>query len=476
VVDDSHEGVANSGEVHAGSPATPPPGPAAATAGPGAKAKRPHRIGVRLILALATLLAVLAIFSIWANRQLMNPDNWAKTSTALLQKATIRAAVSGYLVDQLYANVDVPAQLQSGLPAQLAPLAGPISGALHGVAEQGAERALALPQVQGVWENANRAADQALVAIVKGEGKRVQIQGGTVSLNLRQIVADLAQRLGLPAGVAEKLPASVANLKIITSNELGLVRNAAKALHALALWLTIIAIALYALAVFLARGYRRRTLMWVGGSFIFAGLFVILARKIGQGEIVSAITSDASIEPAADDSYAVATSLLVQVASASIIIGVPLILAGWFAGPARWAVAARRFLAPHFRERPALAYWITAALLAVIFIWGPIPATRNVVTMLVFTVLAFFGAYVLRGQFAEEFPDAEPVSLRAAMREYAHTMGEKVSHARAVTAPAGAAGGSSTAGELERLVSLHERGALSDAEYGAAKQDLLSGK
>ena len=181
-----------------------------------------HRIWVRVILGIATLLAILSIFAIWANRQLMNPTNWAKTSTALLQKQTIRTALSAYLIEQLYANVDVQAQVKSGLPSELAPLAGPISGALHNLAEQGAEKALEAPRVQSAWENANRTADEALVAIVKGGGSRVQINGGTVSLNLREIVAKLATRLGLPAGIAEKLPASVANLKIVTSNQLGL--------------------------------------------------------------------------------------------------------------------------------------------------------------------------------------------------------------------------------------------------------------
>jgi hypothetical protein len=369
-----------------------------------------HRIWVRVILGLATVLAILSIVSIWANRQLMNPTNWSKTSTALLAKPTIRSALSGYLIDQLYANVDVPAQLESGLPPRLAPLAGPISGALHNLAEQGAERALELPKVQDGWRTANYAADQALVTIVKGGGSRVQINGGTVSLNLRQIVADLAQRLGLPAGVAEKLPASVANLKVVTSSQLGLVRTLAKTLHALALWLTILTFVLYALALFLARGYRRSTLMWVGSSLVFAGLFVLLGRKIGQGQLVSAITSNASVEPAANDAYSVATSLLVQVASASIIIGIPVILSAWFAGPARWAIAGRRFLAPHFRERPGLAYWITAGLLALVFLWGPIPATRNPLEMLLFTILAFVGARVLRGQIAEEFPESRPGS------------------------------------------------------------------
>ena len=473
---DSYERAKDDRDTESTPAAEPPAG-----VGPGAPAllavpeSRGHRIWVRVILVLATLLAIFAIFAIWANRQLMNPTNWANTSTQLLQKQTIRTAVAGYLVDQLYANVDVEGELKSGLPKELAPLAGPLSGGLHNLAEQGAERALEIPRVQDAWKNANRAADQALVTVVNGGGSRVKINGGTVSLNLRQIVADLADRLGLPSGIAEKLPASVANLKVVTSSQLGLVRNLAKALHALAVLLVILVVALYALAVFLAHGHRRRTLMWVGWGFVFAGLLVLLGRRIGQGQIVSAITTDAAIEPAANDAYSVATSLLVQTASASIIIGIPVILSAWFAGPARWAVAGRRFLAPHFRERPALAYWITAALLALVFIWGPIPATRNPLEMLVFTILAFVGAHVLRNQIAEEFPDAESISWRASMSEVAHSLGQKVSRARAATAPAAAtAGDTSVAAELERLVALRDSGALTNEEFAAAKRDLLA--
>jgi len=432
-----------------------------------------HRIWVRLILVLATLLAVLAIFAIWADRQLLNADNWARTSTALLQKPTIRAAVSSYLVDELYAHVDIPGELKSGLPKQLQPLSGPISGALHGVAEQGAERALETPQVQNIWERANRAADQTLITIVDGGGQRVQINGGTVSLDLRQIVAELSKRLGLSSGLAEKLPASVATLKVVTSSQLGLVRNAAKGLHALSVWLAIITFALYALALYLAHGHRRRTLWWVGVSLISAGLIVIVGRAIAQGQLVSAVTTDASIEPAADDAYTVATSLLVQVADSAIIIGIPVIFSAWLAGPTRWALAARRFLAPHFRARPHLAYWITAVVLAVIFIWAPIPATRNVPTMLLFTIIAFVGTHALRSQIADEFPGAEPTSIRAALQEFAHGIGERISHMRSATSPAAADRGGSTAGELERLAALHERGALTDEEYTAAKRELL---
>jgi hypothetical protein len=56
-----------------------------------------------------------------------------------------------------------------------------------------------------------------------------------------------------------------------------------------------------------------------------------------------------------------------------------------------------------------LAAWtfgIVAAIMALIFIWQPIPATGKPVGIIVFLALAFLGTAVLRRQTAEEFPDA----------------------------------------------------------------------
>ena len=46
--------------------------------------------------------------------------------------------------------------------------------------------------------------------------------------------------------------------------------------------------------------------------------------------------------------------------------------------------------------------------MVLIFIWQPIPATGKPAGIIVFTVLALVGTYVLRRQTTEEFPDARP--------------------------------------------------------------------
>ena len=366
---------------------------------------RGRRILVQVLIWGTTLLAVLAIFAVWANRQMLNPDNWANTSTKLLQNEEVRDATSNYLVNQLYANVNVEQELKAKLPAQLAPLAGPLSGALHSLADEAAKRALASPRVQEVWKRANRAADQSFVTIVNGGKGAVAITGGQVTLNLALVVSDITNRLGLP-NVSSKLPASVAHLKILKSNQLKLVQDIGKTLKSLALLLTIIVPLLYALAIGLARGFRRRTLMTVGIAILAAGIVVFLARNILVTQVTDSLVKTESVKPAAHAVLTIATSMLSEIAGAFIIVGIPLIAAAWFAGPARLAVDARRRIAPFLRDQPGWTYGIVAAIMALIFIWNPIPATGKLGGIIVFLALAFFGTYVLRRQTAEEFPDA----------------------------------------------------------------------
>ena len=216
----------------------------------------------------------------------------------------------------------------------------------------------------------------------------------------------MANQLGLP-DVSSKLPASVANLKILNSKQIGFVQDAGKALKGLALLLTIIVPLLYALAIFLARGRRRRALMEVGIAIVAAGLVVFAARKhhrIGRHRTRSSRTCPTGPPPS--DVISIATSMLAEIAGAFVFVGVPLIVAAWFAGPARLATRGRRAIAPFLADNPVAVYGIVAAILILIFIWGPIPATHRPAGIIVFTVLAFAGTEVLRRQTAREFPSA----------------------------------------------------------------------
>ncbi len=395
-------------EPAAGPPAaSEPPSAPAAPPPPGARAAAPpapheRRWLVRVIIWGTTVLAVVAIFAVWSNRQLLNPNNWANTSTKLLQNDKVREATSNYLVDQLYANVNVAEELKTRLPPQLQPLAAPVAGALQNLAVQAAQRALANGRVQEAWKHANKAADETFIAIINGNGP-VATDGGVVTLDLASIVTNITNRLGLP-NVSSKLPASVAHVTVLKSKNLKAVQDGVKALKGLALLLTIIVPLLYALAIFLARARRRQTLMQVGIAIVIAGLVVFAGRELVVSQVTDSLVKVEANKPAGEAIISIATSMLSEIAGAFVIVGVPLVAAAWFAGPARLAVKGRRVIAPFLRDQPGWTYGIVLAIMLLIFIWGPIPATHKLAGIIVFLALALFGTEVLRRQTDREFP------------------------------------------------------------------------
>jgi FtsH-binding integral membrane protein len=82
------------------------------------------------------------------------------------------------------------------------------------------------------------------------------------------------------------------------------------------------------------------------------------------------------------------------------------VVAAWFAGPSRFATPARRRLAPYLEANPVATYGVVVAILLLVFIWQPIPATGAPVGMIVFTVLALIGTEALRRQTRLEFRTA----------------------------------------------------------------------
>jgi hypothetical protein len=430
------------------------------------------RIWINVLLGFTTLLAIIAVFSVWANRLLFNPDNWQNTSTQLLQNQQIRSATANYVVDQLYANVDVAGLIKQGLPTQLQGLAGPAAGALRNAAVQGVELALSRPRVQSLWATANRAADQAFIAVVEGGKGPVGVNQGVVTLDLASIIDNIASRLGLPSDIGAKLPASIGNLTILKSDQIKLVQNLGQAIKDLALWLTILVPLLYALVIFLSRDRRRRMLMSVGFSIVFAGVVAFLLRHLLISGVTNSLVKDESVKPAAQATISIATGMITEIAGAFVLFGVVVIASAWFAGPQRWATAGRRALAPYLRERPGWAFATTAVVMVLVFIWNPIPATGKPAGIIVFLLLALLGTEVLRRQTAWEFPDARAGETSAALRARFESVRGHLRRDKPEAPPANG-NGESIAQQLERLAALKEQGAISNEEYDAAKTSVL---
>ncbi|MFZ1925909.1 MAG: hypothetical protein WAU42_07185 [Solirubrobacteraceae bacterium] len=390
------------------SPTDPPvSGPQAQAYAPSPSVAHPHRWLVRSLIGIATVLGIVAIFAVWANRQLLDTGYWTTTNAKLIESPPIREAVSGYLTEQLYANVDVAGELGKELPSELRPLAAPAAGALKDVVQKGINLLLERPQVQELWRKANQVTHAEFVRLIENKGSVVKTPGkGEVVLDLRPMLGEVADKVGAPSSLVSKIPPNVAQLRIVKAKQLETAQNGVNLLRSLAVILPLLVVAMFALAVYLARGRRRQTLIEVGAAFIGAGLIVIVARGIIGEKVVNSLATTEAVRPAAQAAWSIGTSVLKDVAWSAVFIGVPVILAGLLAGPTKMATSLRHLMAPYLRDRPDITFGAVGLLLLLLLAWGPIAATRTWSGILIIIVLVVFGAEMLRRQTAKEFPEA----------------------------------------------------------------------
>jgi hypothetical protein len=358
--------------------------------------KRRRRTLVTAITVLATVIGILAVFAIWANRQALETDNWVETSDKLLEDEEISNALANYLVDELYANVDVDAEVAAALPPELKPLAGPISGGLRQAADRGAKEAFDRPRVEQLWEEANRRAHDRFLQVVEGDAPDED-----VTISLATIVQQLGDQLGLD--IADKLPPDTAELVVLPASDLSAAQDAVKLFKEIVLILAVLALLLFALAVYLADGWRRQALRNVGFAFIFIGLFILVARSIGGGFVTSSLASSESVEPAVNNAWTIGTSMLSEGAGAMILYGIAIVLGAWLAGPGGLATSARRAITPLLHDRTT-AYASLLVVLLLLFWWSPTEGFRRMPNSLVIIALLVVGMEMLRKQALKDFP------------------------------------------------------------------------
>src|SRR5690348_15861479 len=155
---------------------------------------RGRRRTVRALIVLGSVLAFLSVFAIWIERQALNTNDWVETSGKLMHNAKTREPVGNYLVAQLYENVNVKKELEGILPGEVSELAGPAAGGLRQVAGQGAEKVLETTTAQELWEDANRAAHEQLLAVLENKKEAVSTEEGNVTLNLGNLLTNLANQ------------------------------------------------------------------------------------------------------------------------------------------------------------------------------------------------------------------------------------------------------------------------------------------
>jgi hypothetical protein len=428
------------------------------------------------IIVVATVVGFFASLAVWVKRQALETDTWTQTSTELLANDAVQTAVAGFLVDALYNRVNVEGDLKKALPPRIQPLAGPAAGGLREVADRIAVDALQRPVVQQLWGEANAAAHSLFLKLIEGGGAALSTTGGKVTLNLGTIVTQLGNRVGVD--VAGKIPPNAARITLLRSDQLGLVQTLVKVLRALSIVLPLLALALFGLAIYLARGWRRVALRSCGFAFLAIGILILVARTIAGDAVTDSLASTDSVKPAVDAVWSIGTSLLRDEGVALIGYGLFIVFGAWLAGRTGIARSVRREITPILRGR-AYGYTVLAAIVLLVWLWSPTWSTRTLIPALILTALLVAGYEALRRESIAEFPDATMEVVSERWRARLAGAGAWVRNRRG----APTAGGQRTASDgaaddvrldrLERLARLREAGVLDDDEVRAEKVRIL---
>jgi hypothetical protein len=386
-----------------------------------------HRIAVAMIIV-ASLLAFVSLFAIWLNRQVLNTDNWTNTSSEMLADPVIRDQVGVFLVDELYSNVDVTEEIRAALPDRLKPLAAPAAGGLRTLAERASKEILARPRAQQAWEAANRKAQEGMLKVLDGGTENLSTTNGEVVLDLKGLLTQLADRLGLGGRLAAAVPPGAAQITVVHSDQLATAQDVAKGVRHLPLLLVGLSLGLFLAALLVAPANRRTTVRGYGVGLIAAGGAALAASALAGDAIVSSLATTASTEPVVEHVWAIATPLLKEASGAAIGYGVVMLVGALLVGPTRPAFAIRRALAPYLRE-PLIAWSAFVLIMVAVLWWGPTPALRNLLTAVLLVALLALGYEGLRRHTAREFPDAD---YNEALRAH----GRRIVRARERIAPA----------------------------------------
>ena len=363
---------------------------------------RTRLIAARVLTVVAILLALVGMLAFYVEHTALDEAGFETVSRNMIENDAIRTQVANTAVDQLYANVDVEAAIAERLPPDQKGLAPVLAGLSRSGADRAAVAALERPRVQTAWVEVTTRTQRQLVRLLDDKNKFVQTDGGKVVLDLRPIILDLGDQVVVIGRLAEKLPDSAGKITIVDESQLETAQTITRVLRAVANWMWLVALAVAALAIWLARGRRRVELRALAIGVLLVGLLMLAVRRAAGGYLVDKLAKDDSVKPAARDAWDILTQVLADRAWVWIILGVVTLLGVWFVGETDRAAQARRAAAPIIKGRPT-TYGIAAVALLGIALVAPAVA-RGWLSGLVLLALVVVGIEVVRTIVLREAP------------------------------------------------------------------------
>ncbi|MEU5400756.1 hypothetical protein ABZ348_15860 [Streptomyces sp. NPDC005963] len=273
-----------------------------------------------VLLVLIAVLTPLSALSIWAEREIGDPDGYVSAMAPLASDHRVQEAVAARIADEVLADVD----------------AGPFAPAVRALVHDAVLSFAETDAYATAWNTVNRAAHTAVEQALTSD------DGDTASIDLGPVIEQVKRQLsadGVP--FADQIPVGDIRITVVESKRLGAAREVFDDLQIAGVWLPV-GTALLAVAAVLCARRRWRAVALLGFALAVGGALLLLTVRVGRAVALDDLPSDLD-RPAAS---AVLDALTASLRTTSWwLMGVGLVV-----GVGIWWLGRRRASAVHADE------------------------------------------------------------------------------------------------------------------------------
>ena len=308
---------------------------------------RHHRARTTLavvLVVIGSLLAPLAVISVWARNTITNTDQFVKTLSPLASNPSIQASVSQNITKAINDQIDVQSLVADTLPPRASVLVGPISNGIEGFVGTVVNRFVTSPKFQTIWDASLRAAHSQVIGALEGTSSAgLKVSENKVTLNLSQAVNQVKARL-VEAGltIVSKIPTNRINgtITVFQSNSVTSIQSGYHLLNTLGNWMPFIALAFLVAGVMLAT-HRRRGLAWAAFGVLATTLIFTVAFHGIRHAYLTSVPPNVLSNAAAASVFDIVTRFLRQSGRALAMLAALVWMVAFVSGPARGAATIR---------------------------------------------------------------------------------------------------------------------------------------
>ena len=328
-----------------------------------------RKLGVTVLVVLATMSFLTASLGYWAHRNLLNTTVWVERVGPLASDPAVQTAVEDQLTKQIMTVVNPQKLIANALPKRAKVLAVPLSGAVESFVANQVAKYVESPEFEKAWVELNRRAHKNTVAVLRGQTptEAIDVTRGQVVVNLipaidavlahiaeasptvfghtinlpkiavNQIPADARQQIATALGVT--VGPDFGTFVVYNGDSLHTAQNGLKLFDRLLVVAIVLTVVFTVAALALTRRHRRTALQLLAGFAIMT----VLVRRIAKVLInqVDHIAKVPENQAAISVILRAFTDPLLRNSGYILIAFGVAMLALVLTGPYRWAVGLR---------------------------------------------------------------------------------------------------------------------------------------